>query len=716
MAAEEMGQISRRLRVAFALTSVLFLAALAVSPVKDSLREWKRYKRSYVSFAQTRPDTKRLLADYRPEIDQIWVPDMGVVDRCTTCHQGIAEPTLLDASVPQPFRAHPPIPHNVRDWGCVVCHRGQGAATEVTEAHETTLAWEQPLLPVHFIQASCGTCHLADLPETPQLDRGRQLVTQLNCVGCHRLQGVDRPDMIGPDLTNVGTKVNRQWIYKWLKAPRTVTDSNGNTTVNGYDSENSPPRMPQFRLTEQELLGLSAYLSAQRVKPVEPYHFEPSASALGKPPDLADQGEVRFRQMFCSTCHSLAVTRAGETTLIGGDIGPELTKVGSKVNPDWLVAWLRDPQGYLVHSKMPRYQWSDEDLYKVTQYITTRLTDTDLLADVPQMAAPTADEIQFGRRLFVDKGCASCHAMEGVSPQHDFGPDLSALGGRDVSQLSFGDSKIPRNLIAYVQAKVTNPLSVNSAARMPLYRLPPADLDAVTTALLSMTGTPSSSGLQKLVVPRTDAAFRPSGAFSRVYERYKCYVCHAFNGFGGTLAPDLSYEGSRAQRQWLISFLKSPQTLRPTLVVRMPQFNMSDDEAATLADYITLVLQSPSADPSQADAKPFTAENVALGKQLYEVKYQCQACHTIGSTGGYVGPNLNNAGNWLTPAWIEAWLRNPQALVPGTIEPHRVITEDEIHSLTAYLLTLRQSPNAQVALLSGPVLPSPRGLESEPRP
>ncbi len=29
-----------------------------------------------------------------------------------------------------------------------------------------------------------------------------------------------------------------------------------------------------------------------------------------------------------------------------------------------------------------------------------------------------------------------------------------------------------------------------------------------------------------------------------------------------------------------------------------------------------------------------------LGKQLYEVKYQCQSCHTIGSTGGYVGPNL----------------------------------------------------------------------------
>src|SRR5437899_7430108 len=77
---------------------------------------------------------------------------MNVVDRCTTCHQGITQSSLADKSVPQPFRAHPPIPHNMREWGCTICHRGQGPATEVAEAHESTLAWEQPVLPTHFIQ------------------------------------------------------------------------------------------------------------------------------------------------------------------------------------------------------------------------------------------------------------------------------------------------------------------------------------------------------------------------------------------------------------------------------------------------------------------------------------------------------------------------------------------------------------------------------------
>jgi cbb3-type cytochrome oxidase cytochrome c subunit len=137
--------------------------------------------------------------------------------------------------------------------------------------------------------------------------------------------------------------------------------------------------------------------------------------------------------------------------------------------------------------------------------------------------------------------------------------------------------------------------------------------------------------------------------------------------------------------------LKNPQTLRPTLILRMPQFNMSDKDAATLADYMTMVLQHPEVNPAQGDAKQFTPAMVTLGKQLYEVKYQCQSCHTIGGSGGYVGPNLSNAGGWLTPAWIEAWLSNPQALVPDTIQPRRNFTYDEIKALTAYLMTLRQS-------------------------
>ena len=83
------------------------------------------------------------------------------------------------------------------------------------------------------------------------------------------------------------------------------------------------------------------------------------------------------------------------------------------------------------------------------------------------------------------------------------------------------------------------------------------------------------------------------------------------------------------------------------------------------------------------------------------MRYECQSCHTIGSTGGYVGPNLSNVGNWMKAEWMEAWLRNPQSLVPGVIEPRRSFTDDEIQALTAYLLSLRQtgSPKSATAKL-----------------
>jgi mono/diheme cytochrome c family protein len=687
MPAEEMGKLSERSRLTLAISTVVCVLVLAISPVKDFLAEWKHYKRSFVKFAQGRPDTKKLLADYNPSIDQVWLAGMNVTDRCTTCHQGITQSSLSDAAVPQPFRAHPPIPHNVRDWGCTVCHRGQGPATEVAEAHETTLAWEQPILPAHFLQASCGSCHQADIKETPQLTRGRELLVRLNCQGCHRLNNLDR-SMLGPDLSSVGTKVTREWIYKWLKEPRTELDKDGNVTVNGYENGDES-RMPKFRLKDEEIRALSAFLSVQKAKPIEAYKVNPAVlAAWSKQPELISAGEVRFRQMMCTTCHPLAVTRAGETKLIGGNIGPELTKVGSKVSEEWLMAWLRNPQAYLTHTNMPRYGWSDEDLYKVSQYVMNKLTDSDLLANLPQLGAASDEEVTTGKRLFTEKGCASCHGLNGEGRQKDFGPDLTALGAKNASELEFSKAKIDHNLVSYIQAKLQDPVAVNPAARMPQYSWNQADLEAVTTALLSQTGPVLTSALQHLVVSKKDASYQAVGAFAQVYERYKCYACHRFNGYGGTLAPDLSYEGSRAQKKWIADFLKSPQTIRPTLTLRMPQFNMPDKDAAIAAEYLSMAVQKPDIDPESVDVRQFTPAMASMGKQLYEVKYQCQSCHTIGATGGYVGPNLNNAGNWLTPAWIEAWLRNPQALQADTIEPRRNFTEEEVKALTAYLMTL----------------------------
>ena len=194
-----------------------------------------------------------------------------------------------------------------------------------------------------------------------------------------------------------------------------------------------------------------------------------------------------------------------------------------------------------------------------------------------------------------------------MAPQKDFGPDLTALGAKNASELEFGKSKITHNLVSYIQAKLQDPVSVNPAARMPQYSWNPADLDAVTTALLSQTGPPAYQRACNIWFCRGPKR-RSSrlASFAEVYERYKCYACHRFNGYGGTLAPDLSYEGSRAQKKWIADFLKNPQTIRPTLILRMPQFNMTDKDAAIAAEYLSMAVQKPDVNPESVDAQQFT--------------------------------------------------------------------------------------------------------------
>ena len=58
MPAEDMGKLSEKLRLTFALSTVVCVLALAISPLKDFGAEWKYYKRWFVKYAQTRPDTK----------------------------------------------------------------------------------------------------------------------------------------------------------------------------------------------------------------------------------------------------------------------------------------------------------------------------------------------------------------------------------------------------------------------------------------------------------------------------------------------------------------------------------------------------------------------------------------------------------------------------------------------------------------------------------
>lgn len=70
----------------------------------------------------------------------------------------------------------------------------------------------------------------------------------------------------------------------------------------------------------------------------------------------------------------------------------------------------------------------------------------------------------------------------------------------------------------------------------------------------------------------------------KLYEEKKCGLCHAVSGKGGNLGPDLSEEGGKRDRAWLVKFLKNPKEGVPG--AKMPPVKGSDEEISNLADYL----------------------------------------------------------------------------------------------------------------------------------
>ena len=172
-----------------------------------------------------------------------------------------------------------------------------------------------------------------------------------------------------------------------------------------------------------------------------------------------------------------------------------------------------------------------------------------------------------------------------------------------------------------------------------------------------------------------------------------CFSCHAINGRGGDMAPDLTWEGSSVQRKWLEEFFQNPGTLRPALIRRMPKFNLTKEEISTLSDYIMTAYQTPEFERDSMPDSGYSPSRIEQGKQLFYSKYACQSCHIVDpkTDKGYIGPTLTAVGSRLTGAWVYHWLKNPQALRPGTTEPNRNVSDEEANSLTAFLMTQKGS-------------------------
>jgi mono/diheme cytochrome c family protein len=661
----------------FAWASVVLTVSLAIAPTKEFFNEWRHYQRQYLTLARGRSDGAALEQRFESGIYQIWIPEQNVLDRCSTCHLGLKEASL--AGVHQPFRPHPPIPHSPTQFGCVICHRGQGAATTVEDAHYTTKAWEQPLLPAKYLESSCGQCHLGPLAGTPKLNLGRQLLARYGCARCHTITQPDGTRLLStddsPPLGHIAEKTTREWIFAWLKNPQAYAAS---------------ATMPDFQFDDKRAADIASFLIAQSAPSGAIPASPPAKAAPTRAAETAQEGASLYGTSFCASCHAVQ-NAAGN--LVGGDLGPELTHIGNKANPEWLSRWLKDPQAYDPRTQMPRYRFDDKQIALLSNYLQNK-KDSDLLANV-HLAPSDPDSIARGKRLVGEYGCAACHQVNGVNPPQNFAPDLSHIGTKPLAQIAFAPG-MEESLPEYLSGKVHDPRAFGLGLKMAKYTLTDAQLDAITTALLAQTDRAWNLPKELIRPAPRPSHYQPGGDAGRLMSELRCQSCHRINGNGGEMAPDLTHEGSAVQPAWLLDFMNNPNTLRPALIRRMPKFNLTTAENKTISDYLLAAYQAPGFDSHALDPHALNVEAAARGKELFYTKYACQSCHIADykKDKGYIGPALAAVGNRRPAVWIYKWLLDPHGVVPGTLMPNPNLNDRDAQDLTAFLMTLKARENA----------------------
>lgn len=102
------------------------------------------------------------------------------------------------------------------------------------------------------------------------------------------------------------------------------------------------------------------------------------------------------------------------------------------------------------------------------------------------------------------------------------------------------------------------------------------------------------------------------------------------------------------------------------------------------------------------------------GAALFQ-QHGCSGCHSIGGAGGAVGPALDNVGERFTGQWLYEWLRDPDAVKPGTEMPNFDLSGDERALLVFYLMTLNSDGDLAPVAVSrrGDFVVDPPDLRAE---
>lgn len=649
------------------------------------------------------------------------------IDRCTTCHVFIDKPGYEDQA--NPYKTHPKVDtlavgvssaHPVKEFGCTSCHGGVGdrvndfnSPAHIPQNAEQAKEWKekyhwhephkvpQPMLPLQHTEGMCMKCHTEQerIPMANKLNHGRKLIETYGCYACHKIEGWQHLKKPGPSLEKVDAKVSKEFIKNWIWSPKTF---NPNSKMPSYFNleNNSSPEFKAKNMAEVNAIAEYIYSTSRKYKPFQKYTG-----------GNANTGKELIETIGCVGCHMVEGID-DKWNSVGERKGTYLTGLGSKVDPDWLVSWLKKPSHYQPDTVMPSFRLTDKEANDIAAYLLSLKNKQFASLKFPELNKELRDEIlvqdyfsafetvkaaqaklekmsdtertmELGKRSINKYGCYSCHninGFEGDLPQ--IGPELTKEGSKPVEQFGFGQQKqVPHTREGWLTQHLKTPRiwdvgvpkPFKDLNKMPSFNLTDAEAESMVGVILGLVADKVPLSGQKRLSPGEKQYYDGM----KIANHFNCYGCHNIDGVGGSLStafddqnygpPFLTKEGLRVQSDWLYDFLQNVHPIRSYVTVRMPTFNYTQDQLNKL---IAGFQGGSNQGTFEANGKVvWEPGEKEAAKRIWE-ELACTSCHAAGFTkDDPLAPDLHFAKKRLRADFIESWIASPQSFHPYSSMP-----------------------------------------------
>ncbi|MHB1844949.1 MAG: c-type cytochrome [Deltaproteobacteria bacterium] len=422
-----------------------------------------------------------------------------------------------------------------------------------------------------------------ELPEAPALAsgdaaRGKAIVDSVGCYACHKVDADDprRPLSsseardFAPDLSNVGAKADKRWIYWWVKNPTAMW---------------SETKMPNLRLSDQEAADVATYLSTQtegqdfsKAPPEFQPGYDPRAFA-----DLVEKGQALVGKYGCFGCHSINgfenaqkiganLSDFGHKAVDLLDFGDAITDPKQQNWYNWLSLKLRHPRAYRyerVDTRMPQFDLTDGEVEDLMVFLKSEKGPPSVPHRYLAAQDETKQAIIEGTKKVDFFNCKGCHVIDGKGgvirdrykdEDLSFAPPILSQEGAKI-QPAWGFQFLRHPI----------PLRPWLKVRMPTFPLG----DDNATAIIHWFAANASQSWPYLYAETPMPPAEEMEQAKTMFGELQCLHCHTAGppppGTDlSTAAPNLYMAEQRLRPDWIVSWLTDPQKLMDG--TRMPSF------------------------------------------------------------------------------------------------------------------------------------------------